>query len=193
MYADKNIIMRSEQRSKIIFDGLQHIRKRNFNIDVCFVVHSESMCLEVIAQLKSGIVRKYLDLKLLISRLDLKLINQSFELKKRISIFQNVKFNAGKVMRCLASEMVVQTLIKRMDITADLNDVYFRKLAHDKLLSISPRGELSKKLSFEMSFKPDDVRPFQISFNSPRCSGEQLATEDYIQNASPVSTSSCVF
>jgi hypothetical protein len=185
MCAHKNTVMRSSTQTQIIFNGSKHIRKHNVNIDVCFVIHSDMMCLEVIAQLKNGIVRKYLDMKLLIARIDMFVINQSFGLKKRLATFQNIKFNAGKVMRSLASEMVVQTLTKRMDLTPQMNDFYFRKLSNDKL-SLSPRARMSNKLSFEMSCKPVSLQPFQITPNSPTSPVDLVTTFAEDQNETPL-------
>jgi hypothetical protein len=70
-------------------------------------------------------------------------------------------------MKRITVEMIVQTLTNLIDITPQMDDVYFRRLPNDKR-SIKHEN-LDSKLSFEMSFMPEGLHPYEIKPKSPSC------------------------
>jgi hypothetical protein len=146
---------------EIIFDGSKYFQQFNVEIDILFINHTEYLCIEVIAQLGETAVRKYLDMKVLISTLDMTAINESFGIKQNIALLQRVKFEAGKVMRDLATTMVVRTLTERIDLTPMMDDIYFKTYPDD--LTIVPLDNSGVRLAFELLIMPVGVQPYNVT------------------------------
>jgi hypothetical protein len=146
---------------EIIFDGSKYFQQFNVEIEILIINHTEFLCLEVIAQLENMAVRKYLDMKVLITTLDMTAINESFGIKQNIALLQRVQFDAGKVMRDLATAMVVRTLTDRIDLTPLMNDIYFKTYPDD--LTIIPLDNSGIRLAFELLVMPVGVQPYHLT------------------------------
>ncbi len=132
------------------------------------VNHTELLCLEVIANVDEQIMRIYLNMKLLISKIDLILINAKYLVKRKAAKDNEDFFDAGQVMRHLATSMVVDMVAERLEITqrnaAEFN-IFLRPTETDKTTDcLDPETfELLTKIDFEMNEKPRKLKPFNIT------------------------------
>jgi hypothetical protein len=149
------------QPQEILFDGSKYMPTKDINLKIKLVNHGTQMCLELIVQLESIQIRKYLDMKKLISNLDLTLINQQFLVKKNNALLNKVKFEYNKTMRGLATAMVVETLLNRIEISPHSDDIYFRIFPKDIDITIMD-GYFDQRLNFELRNKPRHLRPYVI-------------------------------
>jgi hypothetical protein len=158
--------MPKSPKSVIIYDGVKFfIRgKKREELILLLVNHTELMCLEVIAKCDLLITRKYLDLKQLISSVDLTLINDAFMMKKVSAEYHNKPFNAGKVMRDLAVEQMVSMIRERIQLLPNRNGFFFKPAPEDKMFtsSILDDGSISARLECELAEMPDAVIPHDI-------------------------------
>jgi hypothetical protein len=158
--------MPKSQKSVVIYDGVKFfIRgKKREELVLLLLNHTEIMCLEVIAKCDHLIIRKYLDLKQLISSVNLTVINDAFMIKKVSAEYHNKPFNAGKAMRELAVEQMVTMIRDRIELLPNEKGIFFKPAPEDKMFvsCIQEDGTIITRLGCELAEMPAELIPHDI-------------------------------
>ncbi len=156
----------------VIFDGIKRFEDLALELEIFLVSHTDELCLELVTKRHEVEARLYLDMKFLISKIDLNVMNTIFQQKRQQAVEQNVFFHSGREMKALAIELVVQSVISRVEILQVINDfnnttefdIFLQPtetdITYDCLDPIS--YNLHSKLDFQYNEKPPSVIPFNI-------------------------------
>ncbi len=158
--------------SVVLFDGIKRFENLGLELEIILVNHTDVLCLELITKLNEVEARLYLDMKFLISKIDLKVMNTVFQQKRQEAVEKNIFFNAGKEMKALATQLVASSVINRLEVSQVTNnitnsvefDIFLQPTEKDITFEcINPTTyDLHTKIDFQYNEKPSSVTAYDI-------------------------------
>jgi hypothetical protein len=161
--------MEGQQKiSEILFSCSKSFRKYNKKVEIMIVNHTEFRCVELIVhgvRLGNKATRLYLNAEVLMAKIDANLFSVTFEIKYEAAKRQNRSFRVELELKRTAWNMIVASLIERLQIVPSVFkgefDIYFEPTKQD-LTTMAPDSQrhLNARSDFEFNKKPINLKPY---------------------------------
>ncbi len=153
----------------IVYEGAKTFAKCNSKYEVLIANHHQQHCLEVIifTTLQNSTTRLYLNSDLLVSKIDMHMFNNTFQIKRKSAERMNQPVDTAQLMTQTATSMVVAMILSRLqmtDVTGDgFGTIYLKPSTKDCTVARNSCDDSTSTIDFEYLDMPEELIPYDAS------------------------------
>lgn len=143
----------------ILFNGSKTLWKTRTNLDIIIIHHFKHDCVELIAYnapTEFEAPRLYLRYSIVLLKLHHHDISEQLSKEKALLMHSYSDYNEDDLLRTITNKAVVNYILTRINMTADLTNIFLQPSFDDKVIYIT------NKIDVEMS-KPVNLDPYCIT------------------------------